>query len=91
MIKVTMLIDGMMCGMCEAHVKDALRKRFPEGKKFTASHSLGEASFLMDQAMPKNMIEHDIKAEFKELGYKLLSLELNEVEEKKGFLGLFKR
>ena len=26
MIKTTMKIEGMMCGMCEAHVCDAIRK-----------------------------------------------------------------
>ena len=40
MIKTTMKIDGMMCGMCEAHICDAIRKacfkkkeggHFPDG------------------------------------------------------------
>ena len=26
MLKVTLKIDGMMCGMCEAHVNDVVRK-----------------------------------------------------------------
>ena len=26
MIKITLEIDGMMCGMCEAHVNDAIRR-----------------------------------------------------------------
>ena len=25
-------IDGMMCGMCEAHIKDAIRGQFPQAK-----------------------------------------------------------
>ena len=33
MIKTTMKIDGMMCGMCEAHVCDAIRKAVPAAKK----------------------------------------------------------
>ena len=36
MIKITAKIDGMMCGMCESHVNDALRKAF-EIKKVTDS------------------------------------------------------
>lgn len=28
MIKTTLRIGGMMCGMCEAHVNDAIRARF---------------------------------------------------------------
>lgn len=27
MIKYTLAVDGMMCGMCEAHVNDAVRRR----------------------------------------------------------------
>ena len=29
MLKITVQVDGMMCGMCEAHVNDAVRKAFP--------------------------------------------------------------
>ena len=25
MLKITVKVDGMMCGMCEAHVNDAVR------------------------------------------------------------------
>lgn len=28
MIKTVLKIDGMACGMCEAHVNDAIRKAF---------------------------------------------------------------
>ena len=33
MIKTTIKIDGMMCGMCESHVSDAIRKAVPSVKK----------------------------------------------------------
>ncbi len=29
MFKTTMKVEGMMCGMCEAHVNDAVRREFP--------------------------------------------------------------
>lgn len=29
MLKITLGVDGMMCGMCESHVNDAVRKAFP--------------------------------------------------------------
>ncbi|EKC59112.1 Copper chaperone, partial [human gut metagenome] len=38
MVKTTLKIDGMMCGMCESHVNDAIRNAFPV-KKVTSSHS----------------------------------------------------
>jgi len=33
MMKITLKIDGMMCGMCESHVNDTLRKAFPVKKQ----------------------------------------------------------
>ena len=29
MIETTVKVDGMMCGMCEAHVSDAIRDALP--------------------------------------------------------------
>lgn len=40
MLKITVQVDGMMCGMCEAHVNDAVHKAFPV-KEVTSSHSKG--------------------------------------------------
>ena len=34
-----MKVDGMMCGMCEAHVCDAIRKAVPAARKVAASRS----------------------------------------------------
>lgn len=28
MVKTTLGIDGMMCGMCESHMNDAIRNNF---------------------------------------------------------------
>ena len=41
MLKITLGVDGMMCGMCESHVNDAVRKAFPV-KKVTSSHGKGQ-------------------------------------------------
>ena len=30
MEKITVEVSGMMCGMCEAHINDAVRKAFPD-------------------------------------------------------------
>lgn len=40
MYKTTLVINGMMCGMCEAHINDAVRKSF-DVKKVTSSHKKG--------------------------------------------------
>ena len=47
MLKITVQVDGMMCGMCEAHVNDAVRKAFPV-KKVTSSHSKGQTVILTE-------------------------------------------
>ena len=48
MYQTTVGVDGMMCGMCEAHVNDAVRKAFPV-KKVTSSHGRG---ISIDRWMP---------------------------------------
>ena len=48
MFKNTAKIEGMMCGMCEAHISDTIRKTFPKAKKVSASHLKGEAQFITD-------------------------------------------
>ncbi len=49
MNKVIMKIDGMMCGMCEAHVCEALRKVCDKKTKVSASHTSGEAEVILDR------------------------------------------
>ena len=41
MIRTTVQISGMVCGMCEAHVNDAVRSAF-QVKKVSSSRSKGE-------------------------------------------------
>ncbi len=87
MTEVTLTVDGMMCGMCEAHIKDAVRKRIPEAKHLSADHTKGTATFRLEKEMPKSMLTHELKSEFSPMGYELLDLETKEVEDKKGFFG----
>ena len=47
MLKITLGVDGMMCGMCESHVNDAVRKAFPV-KKVTSSHGKGQTVILTE-------------------------------------------
>ena len=82
MIKTTLKIEGMMCGMCEAHICDTIRKTVPSAKKVAASHSKGEASFLTDDAID----EQALKKAISETGYSCLSVESVPYEKK----GLFR-
>lgn len=80
MKKITVKIDGMMCGMCEAHVSDIIRKSFSV-KKVTASHVKKEAVIVSESHIP----EQSIIAAIESTGYKVLGVKEEEYE-KKGFL-----
>ena len=83
MIRTVMKIDGMMCGMCEAHVCDAIRKAVPSAKNVSASRSAKEAAFLSKSAID----EKQLKAAIDATGYTCLSVESAPYEKK----GLFRR
>ena len=83
MIRTTLKIDGMMCGMCEAHVCDAIRKAVPSAKKVTASRSKKEASFLTEEAPDGGRLKTAVDA----TGYTCLGIE-SVPYEKKGLFGL---
>ena len=82
MIKTTMKIDGMMCGMCEAHVCDAIRKAVPTARKVAASRSKKEASFLTEEAVDADRLKAAVDA----TGYTCLGVE-SAPYEKKGLFG----
>lgn len=85
MQKITLKIDGMMCGMCEAHINDAVRAAFPV-KKVSSSHSKGECVILTEADISDDAIRRAVEA----TGYTLLSVERAPYE-KKGFFSRFKK
>ena len=86
MIQTTLKIDGMMCGMCESHINDAVRKDFPV-KKVTASHSKGTCVILSEEPLDKSKLRDTIDA----TGYTLLDIQSQSYEKKGGLAGLFHR
>ena len=82
MEKITLNIEGMVCGMCEAHICDAIRKAVPSAKKVSASRSKGEASFLTDEAVDAERL----KAAIDSTGYTCLSVD-SAPYEKRGLFG----
>ena len=82
MEKITVKIDGMMCGMCEAHICDTVRRAFPGAKKVKASRAKGEATFLTDEPIDKEKIEKAITGS----GYTFISAK-SEPYKKRGFFG----
>jgi copper chaperone CopZ len=83
MYKITVKINGMMCGMCESHVNEAIRKNFAV-KKVTSSAAKGEAVILAQQAIG----EEQLRAALAPTGYEMGSVSV-EPYEKKGLFGLF--
>ena len=82
MIKTVLKIDGMMCGMCEAHICDTIRKAVPSAKKVAASRSKKEASFLTEEAVDLEKLKAAVDA----TGYTCLGAE-SAPYEKKGLFG----
>lgn len=94
MTQVTVQLEGMMCGMCESHVKDAIRKGIPDAKDVSASHTTNVAVFTLEHDMPKGMIRHELKSAIEPTGYQVLSVEtqiLTEPPKKKGLFGFGKK
>ena len=85
MQKITVKVDGMQCGMCEAHVNDAVRAAFPV-KKVTSSHSKKETVIITDTDIP----EEKIKEVIKNSGYDALEV-TKEPYEKKGLFSAFRK
>lgn len=78
MIKTTLAIDGMMCGMCESHMNDVIRKNFTV-KKVNSSHKKGETEIVSEEALD----EEKIKSAVKEIGYEVTSIKTEEYKKKK--------
>ncbi|MGI5989780.1 MAG: heavy-metal-associated domain-containing protein [Lachnospiraceae bacterium] len=78
MTKTTLKIDGMMCGMCEAHINDAVR-RACEVKSVKSNHRRGEAVIVSENPLNQESLAKAIK----DTGYTLVSMS-TEPYEKKG-------
>lgn len=84
MTKTIMKVDGMMCGMCESHVNDAIRNAV-KVKKVTSSHSKGETEVITENEPDTEAL----RAAVEKTGYKVLDI-TTEPYEKKGF-SIFKK
>lgn len=82
MMKTTLKIDGMMCGMCEAHICETIRREVPSAKKVTASRAKKEATFLSEDAVDAAALKAAVDA----TGYVCQSVQ-SQPYEKKGLFG----
>jgi copper chaperone CopZ len=82
MRKITVGIDGMMCGMCESHINDAVRQKFPQIKKVRADRKKKQAVILSEEELDEQSVKETIDA----TGYTFLSFSSEEYR-KKGLFG----
>lgn len=82
MIQTTLGIEGMMCGMCEAHVNDAIRRNFPV-KSAKADRRRHRCVVVSEQPLDAEKIRKVIA----DTGYELTSV-TSDPYKKKGLLGL---
>jgi copper chaperone CopZ len=80
MLRITVKVDGMMCGMCESHINDAVRGAF-HVKKVTSSHTKGQTVILTEQ----DIDEAQLRGVIGQTGYEVISVQ-KEPYEKKGLL-----
>lgn len=84
MVKITVGIEGMACGMCEAHINEAVRNAF-RVKKVTSSHTKKQTVILAEQDIP----EQELKDAVAKAGYDVI-LVSSEPYEKKGLFSAFR-
>ncbi len=70
LIRTRVRIDGMMCGMCEAHINDAIRRALPV-KKVSSSHTKGETVIITETVPDEALIRKAIT----DTGYSVLDVE----------------
>lgn len=84
MIKITLQIDGMMCGMCESHVNDAIRRAF-KVKKVTSSHAKNTTEILTKQ----DISDAELAGALRDTGYAVTAVQREPYEKKGYFTSLF--
>lgn len=83
MVKITVGIERMACGMCEAHINEAVRNAF-QVKKVTSSHTKKQTIILVEQEIP----EQEIRRVIGKAGYEVVTVS-SESYEKKGLFSVF--
>jgi len=80
MVETILKVNGMMCGMCESHINDVVRKN-AEVNKVSSSHTKGETVILSEQPLDQQALRDAIAA----TGYTVTAVDAHPYEKK----GLF--
>ena len=83
MVKITAQVEGMHCGMCEAHVNGVVRRAFPV-RKVSSSHARGEMVIIAEQCIDDERLRKAIG----DAGYKVTSI-IHEACEERGSIFSF--
>ena len=86
MTRTTMKVSGMICGMCESHVNDAIRNAFSV-KKVSSARNKGETVILSETPLDPDRLRQVVNA----TGYIVLSVESEEITQKSVFGFLSKK
>ena len=82
MLKITLEVEGMRCGMCETHVNDVVR-RVDGVKKVKSSHASGRTEVIAEDGTNIGLIKEAIAKQ----GYGVGKVETEPYEKR----GLFSR
>ena len=84
MVKITVEIEGMACGMCEAHINEAVRNAF-QVKKVSSSHTKRQTVIIAEKDIP----EQELGDVIAKAGYEFVSVS-SEPYDKKGLFSAFR-
>ena len=85
MIETIVQVDGMMCGMCESHINDAIRSHF-QVKKVSSSHTKGQTVIQSQEPLDREQLVRVIN----DTGYQAGEV-VSRPLEKRGLLGRLKK
>ena len=86
MVKITAQVEGMRCGMCEAHVNEVVRRAFPV-QKVTSSHARGQTVILAE----RDIADEELKKVIRDTGYEVTSIMREPYAQKKGLFSFLHR
>ncbi len=78
--KYVLKINGMMCGMCEAHINDVIRQNF-RIKNVSSSFHKNQTIIYSEKEIDEQFLKDKIGA----TGYIVEEIVRTQVEKKKGF------
>ncbi|MCD8200611.1 MAG: cation transporter [Clostridia bacterium] len=80
MIKIVLGVEGMMCGMCESHVNDVIRK-VGGVKKVSSSHAKQRTEVIAEDGADVEAMKEAVASQ----GYRVFSVETEPYEKKARF------